>query len=153
MAAFSKTDFNDRSIVVDLYDVSDCGKTYILNQLKKEFEQKQFSFYDDFEMLFKVVLDDLDAFQSMKKQDKVHWRQQAINAIEKKFSDNRKVDVVAERLMFWFEKQKEERTIYTINDLKRYIHIFFTWTLLSRLLYNIEWMTLKRIVRLCRWLI
>ena len=125
MTAFSKTDSNDKPIVVDLYDVPSCDKTYILNQLKKDHEQNQFSFYDDSKMLSKIVPDGLDAFQSMKKQDKVHWRQQTINAIEKKCSDNKKVDVVAEYLMFWSEKQKKERTIYTINDLKIYTQFLY----------------------------
>ena len=82
------------------YTVSQAAARHILNQLKEELRQEQFSFYDGSEMLSKVVPGGLDAFQSMEKQDKVHWRQQAINAIGKKCSDNKKVGVVAEHLMF-----------------------------------------------------
>ena len=125
MATFSRTDSNDKPIVVGLYGVPGCGKTYILNQLKEELGQEQFSFYDGSEMLSKVVPGGLDAFQSMEEQDKVHWRQQAINAIGKECSDNKKVGVVAGHLMFWSEGQEEGRTVYTINDLEIYTHFLY----------------------------
>ena len=72
MAAFPKTDSNYKPILVGLYGVLGYGKTYILNKLKKELEHEQFRFYDGSEMLSKVVLGGLNAFQSISEQDKFH---------------------------------------------------------------------------------
>ena len=63
--------FNDKFVIVDLYEVSDFDKTFLLNQLKQKFEQTRFLFYENFQMIVIVVFDDFDAFQKMKKQKKV----------------------------------------------------------------------------------
>ena len=62
--------FDQKVIIIDLYEISNFDKTFFLNQLKKKLEQTYFAFYENFEMIVIFVFDDLEIFQNMKKQKK-----------------------------------------------------------------------------------
>ena len=92
--------FDDKLMIVGLYEVPNSDKTFLLNQLKQKLEQTHFAFYENSQMIAIVVSSDLDAFQRMEVQKKVQWRQCAIDTIKKSCVDNEQVAVVAEHFMF-----------------------------------------------------
>ena len=114
-----------KSIIVGLYGVPGSGKTFLLDELKQELGQTRFAFYEGSEMIAIIVPGGLDAFQSMKEQDKARWRQRAINAIGKNCTDSGQVAVVAGHFMFWSEEQEAGRPVYTQSDLEIFTHILY----------------------------
>ncbi|MCJ1458769.1 hypothetical protein MMC28_009143 [Mycoblastus sanguinarius] len=114
-----------KAVVVGLYGLPGSGKTFLLNQLKQELGQTHFAFYEGSEMIATVVPGGLDAFQRIEEQEKVQWRQRAINAIRKSCVDSGQVAVVAGHFMFWSEEQETGQPVYTQNDLDTFTHILF----------------------------
>lgn len=116
---------NDKGVVVGLYGVPGSGKTFLLNQLKQELGQEQFAFYEGSKMIATVVPGGLDAFQKLEEQEKVHWRQLAIDTVGKECADSGQVAVVAGHFMFWPEEDEAGRPVYTRNDLNTFTHILY----------------------------
>jgi cytidylate kinase len=102
-----------KAVVVGLYGVPGCGKTFMLNQLKQELGQEHFEFYEGAKMIANLVPGGLDAFQKLEEQEKVHWRQLAIDTIGKECADSGRVAVVAGHFMFWPEEKEAGQPVYT----------------------------------------
>lgn len=115
---------DEKGTVVGLYGISGSGKTYILTQLKRELGN-EFLLYEGSAIIAKLVPDGLEGFHKLCDQDKIQWRQHAIDTIKKECIDSGKTGVVAGHLMFWAEKEDEGRLVYTKNDLETYSHIFY----------------------------
>jgi uracil phosphoribosyltransferase/adenylate kinase/phosphoserine phosphatase len=116
---------NDKAVVVGLYGVPGSGKSFLLNQLKQELEKEHFAFYEGSRMIAAVVPGGLDAFQKLEEQEKVHWRQLAIDTIGKKCADSGQVAVVAGHFMFWPEEEEGGQPVYTQMDLDTFTHILY----------------------------
>ncbi len=116
---------NDKAVVVGLYGVPGSGKTFLLNQLKQELGQEQFAFYEGSEKIATFFPGGLNAFQKLEEQQKVPWRQRAIDAIGKSCADSGQVAVVAGHFMFWSEEQEAGQLAYTQNDLDTFTHILY----------------------------
>jgi adenylate kinase len=114
-----------KAVVVGLYGVPGCGKTFMLNQLKQELGQEHFEFYEGAKMIANLVPGGLDAFQKLEEQEKVHWRQLAIDTIGKECADSGRVAVVAGHFMFWPEEKEAGQPVYTRNDLDTFTHILY----------------------------
>ena len=114
-----------KAIVVGLYGLPGSGKTFLLNQLKQKLGQTLFAFYEGSEMIATVVDGGLDAFQRMEEREKAHWRQHAIDRIEKDCADSGQVAIVAGHFMFWSEDQEAGSPVCTKNDLETYTHILY----------------------------
>ncbi|KAJ9657513.1 hypothetical protein H2198_004274 [Neophaeococcomyces mojaviensis] len=108
--------------IIGLYGISGCGKTTLLNQLKKELGEADFNFYDGSEMLDKIIPDGLQAFHKMDASSKNHWRSLAIEAIGRQCAESARIGIVAGHLMFWHEQAEP---VYTQSDLKTYTHIIY----------------------------
>ena len=117
--------FDYKSIVVGLYGIPGSGKTFLLEQLKQELGQIDFTFYEGSEMIASIVPGGLGAFQDMGEQEKAHWRQLAINAIARNSADTGKVAIVTGHFMFWLEEQEAGRSVFTQNDLKVFTLILY----------------------------
>ena len=121
----SRSTSNNEAVVVGLYGVPGCGKSFLLNQLKQELGQENFTFYEGSKMIATVVPGGLDAFQKLDEREKVHWRQLAIETIGKECVDSGKVAVVAGHFMFWPEEEEAGWPVYTLNDLDTFTHILY----------------------------
>ncbi|KAF7508333.1 hypothetical protein GJ744_009324 [Endocarpon pusillum] len=116
---------NNKAVIIGLYGVSGSGKTFLLNQLKQELGQEHFAFYEGSEMISDVVPGGLDAFQKLKEQEKMHWRQLAIDTVRKNCVSSGQVAVVTGHFMFWPEEELFGRPVYTQNDLDTFTHILY----------------------------
>ena len=116
---------NQKAIVVGLYGVPGCGKSYLLKQLEQKFGDVHFAFYEGSAMFKTLVPGGLEAFKGMEKPDKEHWRKRAIDRIGKECADSKKVGVVAGHFMFWPEEEQAGTPACTDNDLKVFTHILY----------------------------
>ncbi|OCK85219.1 hypothetical protein K432DRAFT_400421 [Lepidopterella palustris CBS 459.81] len=121
----TRSAFNDKAVVVGLYGVPGSGKTFLLNRLKRELGQEHFAFYEGSEMIATVIPGGLDEFQKLDEQEKVYWRQLAIDTIGKKCADSGQVAVVTGHFMFWPEEEEAGWPVYTQNDLQTYTNILY----------------------------
>ena len=74
-------------------------------------------------MIVNLVPGGLGAFQKPEEQEKVHWRQLAIDTIGKECAN--RVAVVAGNFMFWPEEKEAGQLVYTRNDLDTFTHILY----------------------------
>lgn len=114
-----------RPIVIGIYGLSGCGKTYLLNQLKRELDQKHFTFFDGSQVIAAVVPGGLEEFQTLDEQEKICWREVAIEIIKRDCLESGRTAVVAGHFMFWPEEEESGHAIYTQNDLDTYTHIIY----------------------------
>ncbi|KAH0544338.1 hypothetical protein FGG08_001479 [Glutinoglossum americanum] len=116
---------DNKAVVVGLYGVPGSGKTFLLDQLRRQLGQECFAFYEGSKMIATVVPGGLDAFQKLGEQEKVHYRQLAIDTIGKKCADSGQVAVVAGHFMFWPQEEEAGCPVYTQNDLDTFTHILY----------------------------
>lgn len=116
---------NNKAVVVGLYGIPGSGKTFLLDQLKQKLGQEHFEFYEGSKMITDLVPGGLDAFQKQEEQEKMYWRQLAIDTIGKECADSRRVAVVAGHFMFWPEEEEAGQPVYTRNDLDTFTHILY----------------------------
>ncbi|KAH8685468.1 uracil phosphoribosyltransferase-domain-containing protein [Tricladium varicosporioides] len=103
----SSNNNNKNPIVIGLYGIPGSGKSFLLARLREqEHEKEHFKFYEGSKMIANLVPGGLDAFQKLEGQEKVHWRQLAIDTIKKECVDSGRVAVVAGHFMFWPEEEE-----------------------------------------------
>lgn len=110
-------------MVVGLYGISGCGKSYLLKELQEELGNQDFAFFDGSAMLEKVV-GSLDAFNKMNAQDKINARQESIDRIRKECAESGRVGLVAGHLIFWAEGGKAA-DVWNKYDANTYTHILY----------------------------
>ena len=114
-----------KAVVVGLYGIPGCGKTFLLNQLEQNLGQQDFAYYDGSKVIGSVVPGGLKAFQGMEDNDKANWRQCAIKKIGSDSADSGKVAIVTGHFMFWSEGKEAGTKVCTETDLKIYTHILY----------------------------
>lgn len=113
-----------RPVVIGLYGVQGCGKTYLLNRLKQEIGESRFKLYDGSDMIADCA-GSLEEFKKLEEKDKVRCRQLAIDQIREDCVRSGKAAIVAGHFMLWSEKAGAGSPIYTQNDLDTYTHILY----------------------------
>lgn len=117
---------NKKAVVVGIYGIPGSGKTFLLKQLEDELELESFAFYEGSQMIANVMPGGLEAFQQLKEQEKIHWRQLAIRKIGKQCADSGQVGVVTGHFMFWPEEEEEASPpVITQDDLSTFTHIIY----------------------------
>lgn len=57
-------------VIVGIYGIPGCGKTFLLNLLKQKFADHEFAFYEGSQLIASVVPGGLEVFQTLNEQDK-----------------------------------------------------------------------------------
>ena len=115
----------DRPVVIGLYGVPGCGKSFLLKQLQASLSREPFTLYEGSEAIAALIPGGLDAFHRMNEQEKIHWRQDAISSIGKASAETAKAALVTGHFMFWPEEDAAGRSVYTARDLETYTHILY----------------------------
>jgi uracil phosphoribosyltransferase/phosphoserine phosphatase len=119
------TGTNIKPIVVGIYGISGCGKTFLFDQLKLELGENCYEFYEGSQMISSLVPGGLAAFQKLDEEDKSRWRGVAIDTIGKNCLASGKTAVVAGHFMFWQEGDQVGQRVCTRNDLKTFTNILY----------------------------
>ncbi|KAK3944418.1 uracil phosphoribosyltransferase-domain-containing protein [Diplogelasinospora grovesii] len=115
----------DKAVVVGVYGLPGCGKTFLLGRLRAKLGDEEFGFYEGSEVIASVVPGGLGVFQKLDEEEKVQWRQLAIDKIAQECVDTNRVGVVAGHCMFWPEENDVGKPVHTRNDLDVYTHILY----------------------------
>jgi len=122
----TKVNYDFKPIVVGIYGISGCGKTFLFDQLKLELgENSGYEFYEGSQMIASLVPGGLAAFQKLDEEHKSHWREVAIDTIGKNCLASGKTAVVAGHFMFWKEGDQVGQRVYTHNDLNTFTNILY----------------------------
>jgi len=116
---------SNKAVVVGIYGIPGSGKTFLLNELKLVLPKEHFSFYEGSQTIADLVPGGLIGFQKLEEQEKIGWRQLAIETIRKECSQDGRVAVVAAHFMFWPEDEEAGRLVYTQNDLDIFTHVLY----------------------------
>lgn len=114
-----------KPIVVGIYGIPGCGKTFLFDQLKLELGEDCYEFYEGSQMIASLVPGGLAAFQKLDEEHKSHWREVAIDTIGKNCLASGKTAVVAGHFMFWKEGDQVGQRVYTRNDLNTFTNILY----------------------------
>ncbi|KAK5998992.1 hypothetical protein PT974_01377 [Cladobotryum mycophilum] len=117
-----------KPVIIGLYGLPGCGKSFLLNQLKGELGHDDFQFYEGSEMIASLVPGGLEAFKALPEPEKYEWRQLAIDAIKQESVSRDKTAVVTGHFMFWNEDQAAGTPVCTQKDLSIYTHIIYLGT-------------------------
>jgi uracil phosphoribosyltransferase/phosphoserine phosphatase len=112
-------------IVVGLYGISGCGKTYLLQKLKLMLPESDFAFFEGSDVISNLVPGGLEAFKQLSKDDQVSYREQAIGHIKKECASSNRVGIVTGHFMFWRTGSGEGEEVVTPADLATYTHILY----------------------------
>lgn len=113
-----------RQVVIGLYGLPGCGKSFLLNILKCGLSHAEFSFYDGSQVIAAGTPGGLEAFQNLSEYDKQGARDRAIRTIKQETSDSGKSAIVAGHAMFWAEEGVAQ-LVCTPADLDIYTHILY----------------------------
>ena len=114
----------EKPVIIGIYGVPGCGKTFVLNQLKERLGSN-FQCYDGSEVISSVVPGNLEAFQQMDEDNKKYWREYAIGTVARECDSYQRTAIVAGHFMFWDETDKVGKTVYTQRDLEIFTHIIY----------------------------
>ncbi|KAJ7621753.1 uracil phosphoribosyltransferase [Mycena polygramma] len=117
-----------KPIVVGLYGVPGCGKSYLLDRLKADAElgQDNFAFYEGSTVIDGLAPDGLEAFKRMDGEKKKIWREKAIAQIADECATSGKIGLVAGHFIFWEDESKETGAqVWTERDAVVFTHILY----------------------------
>lgn len=112
-----------RPVVVGIYGISGCGKTTLVERLKKELGERDFAFFDGSQTLTSLVRGGLVAFEQKTDVEKAVYREIAIQHIAGICRSSGRVGIVAGHLMLWTSTGAME--VHTQADLETYTHIVY----------------------------
>ena len=113
----------DTPVVVGIYGVSGCGKTTLIEHLKKNLGERDFAFFDGSRILSSIVRGGPIAFERKPEAEKAIDREIAITHIAGMCQSSGKIGIVAGHLTFWTGTGVME--VHTQADLETYTHILY----------------------------
>ena len=114
-----------KPLIVGLYGIPGSGKSHLLNELRAEMSQDEFTFFEGSGVIASLVTGGLDKFKALSERDKTEVRERAIGTIARQCEESGKVGLVAGHFMFWAQKVDDQQTVCTASDLKTYTHIIY----------------------------
>ena len=132
-----------KATVVGLYGISGCGKSYLLNQLKRELGDEHYAFWEGSEAIASCLAGGLKDFEKLKEDQQAYYRQLAVDKIAQHAADHNKTAVVAGHFMLWTEGNKSGKVIFTPRDRDTYTHIVYLH-LPAEIIKQRRWVDLAR---------
>lgn len=124
-SAMAESHSQSKPVVIGLYGISGCGKSYYLKLLKRRLGEERFTFHDGSALIDSIYHPGLEAFKQLPETEKIYWREFAIDNVRQACSETGKVAIVTGHLMFWNESDSEGLRIHTQKDMDTYTHIIY----------------------------
>ena len=115
---------NGKPVVIGLYGVPGCEKTYLLKKLEEILDEGKFDFFEGSAVINRLVTGGLAKFRTLNDEEKEMWRKRAIEWIRDKTVKSGKPAIVNGHFMFWPE-DGEQQPVYTKADLETYTHVLY----------------------------
>jgi len=122
------TSDHSKPIIIGLYGISGCGKSYLLNQLKADstLKDRRFAFYDGSELIDKVTPGGLDVFKQLKRAEKDRRIEAALSKVSKDCQDRQETAVITGHYFFYNPEMKPKISVASIDkDWETYTHIIY----------------------------
>ncbi|KAI0390133.1 uracil phosphoribosyltransferase-domain-containing protein [Xylariaceae sp. FL0594] len=124
LLAQHRPSLQERPIVIGIYGLPGSGKSRLLERLKREVGDAKFSYYEGSQVIASLLPGGLDEFRGLSVEDKVRFRESAIEKIRQECALNHMTGVVTGHFSFWPEGGERE-TVYTVRDFEIYTHIIY----------------------------
>ncbi|KAF1937630.1 hypothetical protein EJ02DRAFT_505892 [Clathrospora elynae] len=118
---------SSKPVIIGMYGISGCGKTYLTNQLKDDtsFPEEHFSFFDGSTLIDRVVKGGLEVFKRMDAEQQQTVRAEAIIRVSDDCKKSNRIAVITGHLMLWDDEAAKEMEIGTTADWATYSHIIY----------------------------
>ncbi|KAJ6129566.1 hypothetical protein N7512_002346 [Penicillium capsulatum] len=126
-----------RPVIIGLYGLPECGKSFLLDRLQTELGDLGFKFYEGSRVIDQVCPGGLNTFRGLGESGKTQWRRKVIRSIQQECRNYGKAGVVAGHLMFWKEEEDVGQNIWAQSDSDVYTHILYLNTAADRIAENI----------------
>ncbi|KAK5263509.1 hypothetical protein LTR96_011093 [Exophiala xenobiotica] len=114
-----------RPVIIGIYGLPGSGKTFLMEKLKQVLPVESYIFCEGSEVISRLIAGGITAFQSLSDDEKVGWRELAINTIRADCMNDGKAGVVTGHHMFWSDRDTAGVCVTTQEDLKTYTHIIY----------------------------
>ncbi|KAG4433806.1 hypothetical protein IFR05_010720 [Cadophora sp. M221] len=123
---FKAPQLSTKPIVVGIYGISGCGKSYLVRELKKKLGEEDFVFHDGSAIIDNIVQGGLESFKKLKPDEQSHFRILAIQKIRNECAENGKVGVVAGHYSFWEKEEDDQaKVVWTYGDRDTFTHMLY----------------------------
>ncbi|KAJ5953024.1 uncharacterized protein N7479_011437 [Penicillium vulpinum] len=116
---------HSKPVIIGLYGLPGCGKTFWLDDLKTVLSNDEFAFYDGSDVVAAVTPGGLEAFHNLTKEAQNDCRERAIGKVKQESHNTGKAAIVAGHFMFWAEEDENGESVCTPGDLNTYTHILY----------------------------
>lgn len=116
---------NHEPVIVGLYGLPGCGKSFYLNILNGKLSHEHYKFFEGSEVIDSVVPGGLPKFKKLAEESRLAWRQVAIEKIRKECVASGRVGVVTGHYMFWEEGKEVGNRVWTDHDADVFTHILY----------------------------
>ncbi|KAJ5577634.1 uncharacterized protein N7459_006598 [Penicillium hispanicum] len=147
---------DEKPVIIGIYGLPGCGKSFLLNQLKAQLDNSSFVFFEGSQVIADACPGGLEAFRKLGEHEKVYWRQSAMTSIQRECSQTGKTGIVAGHFMFWREGEEIGHEVWTPVDSRAYTHVVYLEVPAERIAENIandreRARELSSIVHLRKW--
>lgn len=111
-------------IIIGIYGVTGCGKSYLSAQLKEKLDETKFSFYEGSAQVLKTFGSNLESFKGLPKPAKDKIRADTIEGISRECHTACKAGIVTGHYSFWSANTDHEVAMIEA-DKKAYTHILY----------------------------
>jgi adenylate kinase len=113
-----------KPVVIGIYGISGCGKSYLLNQLKPRLGTDCFAHYDGSDVIARVTPGGLEAFEKLSGAEKSAARELAIKTVAEECSKSGRIGIVTGHFIF-HDGDNCITPVYTTQDMNTFTHIFY----------------------------
>lgn len=116
------------AILIGLYGISGCGKSFLLEKLRSEFGESKFQYFEGSEEIDSITPGGLNDFKKLSVAQQTILRKSAIESIKSMCNLSGKTGIVTGHYSFWQSESEPTSRVWTTGDAESYTHIVYVNT-------------------------